>query len=294
MSPVYSSPKSESAAAATAPARLAKDFDGQALWRTAPDGTTYVVTLRSGVLERYRVNEDGTATLVDSSPPPLGHRLSVPAFILGALLFVGGGLAADATGDERFTVLVIAGWILWIAGIAGRGWAEHLESRAHKAYGGKGEWHAPTNLRNWNPRTSSQLAAVEKIAEEHDGIAFVRDDGARTIDVVALRKGRVERYWVDEHGQAELAGTDPSGTPYLIDRILKATALALFLGLFAVGLFAREHKGQLLLALIAALASVMFLGWRNDPERRVRRRLRSGADRGEWTEIRTREPENGG
>lgn len=291
MSPVYRSPSSGSAAAATTPARLARDFHGQVLWRTTREGTTEVVALRDGILERYRVHEDGTVTLVESSDRALGRRWTYAALAIGALLFVGGGLAADA-GHPQMAVLVVAGWLLWVAGIVHGGLGEDLARRARKAYGGKGEWHAPTNLRDWMPRTSAQLAAVEQIAEEHSGLAFVSDVGARTVDVLAARKGHVERYWVDEQGRAELAESNPPGTPQILGQALKYVAIALGLGILGVGFLVQEHKVALLVALIAALAVVMFLGWRNDPEAQLRRRLKRGADGERWIEIRTREPDN--
>jgi hypothetical protein len=291
LSPVYSSPKSGTTAAATAPARLAREFRGPTLWRTAPDGTTDVVTLRGDVLERYRVHEDGTATLLDSSDPLIGRRWGFTALAIGALFFVGGGLAAEA-GHSRLVVLVVVGWLMWVAAIVVLGRGQDLDSRAHRAYGGKGEWHAPTDLRNWTPRTSAQLAEVEQIADEHAGTAYVRDVGARTVDVFAVRKGRVERYWVDESGRAEVAETSGPGAPYLIDRALKAVALLLWLGLLAVGLVVQERKGLLIALILAALAVVMLLGWRNDPETRLARRLKRGAGGEHWIEIRTREPDN--
>lgn len=291
MSPVYRSPSSGSAAAATTPARLARDFHGQVLWRTTREGTTEVVTLRDGILERYRVHEDGTVTLMDSSDRALGRRWTYAALAVGALLFVGGGLAADA-GHPQMAVLVVAGWLLWVAGIVNGGLGEDLARRARKAYGGKGEWHAPTNLRDWMPRTSAQLAAVEQIADEHSGLALVSDVGARTVDVLAVRKGRVERYWVDEQGRAELAESDPPGTPQILDQALKYVAIALGLGILGVGFMVQAHKGALLVGLIAALVAVMVLGWRNDPETRLRRRLKRAADGQGWIEIRTSEPDN--
>ena len=196
MSPVYSSPKSGTAAAASAPARLAKDFDGQVLWRTTPDGTTYVVALKKGNLERYRVNDDGTVTLVDSSPRRFGRRWLIALFVVGGLLFVGAGIASES--HPELTPLVVVGWLLWGAGVIIGGLGQDLERRAHRAYGGKGEWHWPTDLQGWEPRSSLQLAAVERIADDHAGSAYVHDAGARTVDVVGVRRGRVDRFWVDE------------------------------------------------------------------------------------------------
>jgi hypothetical protein len=288
VSPVYSSPKSGSAAAATTPARLAKEFDGHVLWRTTSDGTTYVVALRKGNLERYRVNDDGTTTRVDSSPRRLGRRWLVALFVVGGLLFVGAGIASES--HPELTPLVVVGWLLWAAGIVIGGLGQDLPRRAHRAYGGKGQWHAPTDLWAWTPQSAAQLSAVERIADEHAGVAYVRDVGARSVDVVGVRKGRIERYWVDEHGDAGLLEVTDSRGSYLAERILRYTFLALWLGLTAVLLAVEERKGLLIALIVGALAVVMLAAWRSDPEGRLMRRLKSGAD--DWIEIRTQEPEN--
>jgi hypothetical protein len=288
VSPVYSSPKSGSAVAATTPARLAREFDGHVLWHTTSDGTTYVVALRKGNLERYRVNEDGTATLVDSSSRRFGRRWLVALFVVGGLLFVGAGIASES--HPELTPLVVVGWLLWIAGIVIGGLSQDLARRAHRAYGGKGQWHAPTDLRTWKPQSAAQLSAVERIADDHAGAAYVRDVGARTVDVVAVRKGRVERFWVDEHGDADLLEVTDSRGPYLAERILRYAFLALWLGLIAVLLAVEERRGLLIALIVGALAIVMLAAWRSDPEGSLVRRLKSGPD--EWVEIRTQEPEN--
>ena len=255
-----------------------------------PDGTTYIATLRDGTLERYLVHEDGSTTLVDSSSGRFGRRWLYATLALGGILFVGGGLAADATDRPGLAVVVVAGWLLWAAAIIVGGRGADLAGRAHRAYGGKDEWHFPTDLRGWEPRSSAQLAAIERIADEHAGVAYVRDVGARTVDVSAVGKGRVNRYWVDEAGNAEVAETSAVGAPYLIDRALKATALCLWFGLIVVAFAVQEHKGLLIAVVVAALTLVMLLGWRNDPEARLSRRLKSGVDH--WIEIRTQEPDN--
>jgi hypothetical protein len=289
LSPVYSSPKSGTAAAATAPARLAREFREPTLWRTAPDGTTDVVTLQGSVLRRYRVNDDGTAELLDSSDCP--RRWGWVALATGGLLFVGGGLASEAV--EQMAVVVVLGWPLWILGMVLLGRSGDLASRAHRAYGGKGQWHAPTDLREWTPRSSAQLAAVEEIAEDHGGVAFVSDVGARTVDVVAVKTGRLERYWVDEAGRAELAGSSGSRGPYVAHLLVMSTAMLIFFALLAVIFAVEEHKILLILVLVPALGAALVFGWSVDPDARVERRLKRGSDGRQWIDIRTREPDGG-
>jgi hypothetical protein len=246
------------------------------------------VALRKGSLERYRVNDDGTATLVDSSSRRFGRRWLVALFVVGGLLFAGGGIASES--HPELTPLVVVGWLLWVAGIVIGGLGQDLARRAHRAYGGKGQWHAPTDLRQWTPRSTAQLAAVERIADEHAGVAYVRDVGARTVDVLGVGKGRIERYWVDEHGDAGLLEVTDSRGPYLAERIFRYTFLALWLGLIAVLLAVEERRGLLIALIVGGLAVVMLAAWRSDPEGRLVRRLKSGAD--EWVEIRTQEPDN--
>ena len=291
VSPVYSSPKSGSAAAATTPARLARAFDGQVLWRTTSDGTTEVVALRKGNLERYRVNDDGTATLVDSSSGWFNRRKLYAMLAVGALLFVGGGLGAEGFDRPPFAPLIIAGWLLWCGAIVFGGRSEDLAGRAHRAYGGKGQWHAPTDLRDWEPRTAEQLAAVEAIADDHGGVAYVQDVGARTVDVVAVRKGRTERFWVDEHGQAHLVERSGPRAPYVAERVLGAIAVALWLGLLAVFFVVDGSRGVLIALIVGTLVLIGLVGSLMDPESRLAGRLKRGPH--EWIEIRTKEPDGG-
>ena len=51
-----------------------------------------------------------------------------------------------------------------------------------------------------------------------------------------------------------------------------------------------ERRGFLIALIVGALAVVMLAAWRSDPEGRLVRRLKSGAE--EWIEIRTQEPDN--
>jgi hypothetical protein len=249
------------------------------------------LSLRKGNLERYRVNDDGSVTLIDSSSGWFNRRWLYAMLAVGGLLFAGGGFASEAADKPGLAPVAIAGWVLWATAIVLGGLSEDLARRAHRAYGGKGEWHRPTDLRGWEPRHAEQLAAIERIADEHAGTAYVRDVGARTVDVVGVRKGRVERFWVDEHGQDQVIERSGPRAPYVAERILQGTALALWLALLAVAFVVEERKGLLIGLTVAALIVVVIAASSVDPETRLARRLKSGAD--EWVEIRTKEPDGG-
>ena len=68
---------------AAAPARLAEEYGGRALWRARLNGELEVATVRDGYMYRHLVNEDGTTTLIDSAPPPPGYRWSVATVCAG-------------------------------------------------------------------------------------------------------------------------------------------------------------------------------------------------------------------
>ena len=279
----YRSPRTGSAAAATTPARLAQEF-GEVLWRERPDGGIEVATIRKGQVDLYAVNDDGSTALLKSSPPPLSRRLAPPAALLGIALFVGGAATDNAWG-------AVPGFILLLAVMVASARANNLAARL----GEKSEWHTPTALGEWTPRSSAQLEAVERIAEEHDGTAYVRDVGSRTVDVAAMRGGRFERYWVDELGRSELADAKPASARYLLDRALQTAAFAIWLGILAVAFAVDENKFVVLIALIGLLGTVMFFGWRNERRYALEHLVKRLADDGyPWIEIRTRVEESDG
>jgi hypothetical protein len=132
----YRSPRSGSAAAATAPARLKQEFE-DVLWRELPEGGFEIAARRQDHVERLHVSDNGRMRQLATITLP-------------------------AKGRRRRKVL-----------------ESHL--------GRRDEWHEPTDLKGWMPRTSAELAAVEQIADEHNGLALVRDVGGATIDVCAPR-----------------------------------------------------------------------------------------------------------
>src|SRR2546430_11326641 len=80
MTRVYRSPTSGSAAAATTPARLAREFDSQVRWRERPGEEIEVAILRDGRVDRCLVDEDGSTTLLASSPPSSASLWGKPVF----------------------------------------------------------------------------------------------------------------------------------------------------------------------------------------------------------------------
>jgi hypothetical protein len=261
-----------SAAAATTPSRLAQELGGQALWRKRADGRLEVALLRGRSIERYVVDEAGRTTLVAVSPATWwerwASRIGIGGWLLGLTAMIVAWITdpdGRSAGVAIVAALLIAFALFWIGGSASAR-ADDLRSRLKKLGEDPDEWYEPTNLHEWVPRSGEQLAAAERIADE-----------------------RVERYWVDEYGQAGLVEALPPHAAYFIDRALMGVALALVLALFVVGFLADENKGALLIAIGAGLGAVMVFGWLNDRRNAIERRVKPlGADGRGWVEIRTR------
>jgi hypothetical protein len=113
MSRVYRSPRSRSAAAATAPARLAQEF-GSVLWRERPDGELEVATMQDGRVRRFLVQDDGSATPLESDPAAFGHRWGRPVAFAGWGLGLASIIAMGALG-ENATVWGVAGFFIGMA-----------------------------------------------------------------------------------------------------------------------------------------------------------------------------------
>jgi hypothetical protein len=277
------------AAAVTTPSRIAQAFDkDDVLWRQLPSGEIEVATLVDGAVERHLVHPDGSTTLVGTSPPPPRSGWAVLVAI-GALL-IGGSIAQTALSgtDEGAarTAVFLVGLAALFTGLYRRGKGKDLRVRVRREHHDS-EWHAPTNLHGWTPRTSEQLAAVEHVAEENGGLAFVCGDDAREVEVYAVRKGRLRRFRVDEDGQAVLV--DASGPPvrYRIDQAVQWAGVGVIIG-FVVARPLR-HDTELALALVGTGVALILLstalGNSLALERRVRRLPGPGYP---WIEIRTR------
>ena len=187
------------------------------------------------------------------------------------------------------------GFGLAFAGMTARYRADDLDARLKKI-DRAGKWHEPTNLHGWVPRSAEQLAAVERIADDHDGLAFVRDSGTRTIEVLAMRRGRLERYWVDDVGSSGVEETASLDRRYLADRLLHGLSLLIWLAILAVAFAVRHNKGLLLAVLVGCLALVILAGSLNDRHLALERHVKrlEAADGQMWIEIRTRVEEDDG
>jgi hypothetical protein len=180
-------------AAAIVPARLAGRYK-QVLWRELAGGGLEVAAKEGHRVERLHVYADGSTTPMGASTHRRRLRRTI-AFLLPAacgvavlVIFRFGGLALFVA----FVLLLAAHFAqAWVGSLLG-----HLERELGATY----EWHEPVKLHGWTPHTTAQLTAVEKIATEHDGRAFVSDTGAATIEVLT----RHHRYVLDTEGQVEL------------------------------------------------------------------------------------------
>ena len=234
MPETWHSPRSRSAAVAAAPARLAEEYDGFAVWRLTPNGTLEVATLRDGCLTRHVVNEDGTTAVLESFDSTagyaLGMRLTWVGFAICALIVIGGGiLAPSGASHPGAGVVILATFLVGIAlAWTGGTMREHRSDPRwllRRLGDDPADWQIPPRLHGWQPASSEQLAAAEELAVQHEeGVAYVRDDGDATIQALVLRNRRVDSYWIDRLGNVGLTETLPSrfpGTLSLARRVRK-------------------------------------------------------------------------
>jgi hypothetical protein len=190
-----------------------------------------------------------------------------------ALMALSSSFVGAGTGIPK---LFYAGLALFLLGWLGSLRAADVRSQL----GNKGDWHEPTDLNGWAPRTLAQLTAVERIADDHGGLALVRDIGAATIDVCAPRKGTLDRYALDSRGVLERIEEASSGLEQVRNRVLAPLFFVAWLGLPAAG----SHFGWagVTLGLAIAIAAGTLLA-QQTPERRLKR----GTEGDNWVEIRT-------
>ena len=272
----FRSPSSGSAAAATTPARLAQEFD-EVLWRELPEGGIEVALQREGMVKRLRVHEDGSTSQVASVPLRSHSRADLLAAGGFVLALVAGAVMWSRGDSPGMWAVVVAGVVIYAVGSVSR-W----RAMRWQLGGTRTDWHKPTTLNGWVPRTSAQLSAVERIAEDHKGLAVVRDIGAATIDVRAPRGGGLYHYIVDGSGAVEL-----TETPTSLRKHGTRLVFALWLVAWIVVPEAAESRfggvGAAIGCVIVLVVGVT-VGHLLDAEERLKR----GHDGNHWVEIRTR------
>ncbi len=216
MTKKYRSPTGRTAAAAAAPARLAEEYDGYAVWRDCQDGSLEVATIREGCLYRHLVHDDGRTWVIAHDPHPPGRHwavLSYAGFGFNLLILVGLGI-----GQLSVTSLPL--FFIGMAAVGAGALADQHATdpvrRLCRNPATAGDWHEPSRLSGWVPQTRAQLAAVERLADEHKGVARVRDAAGEAVDVLVRHWGRRVRYVVDASGRADRAELDSldNGVPW--------------------------------------------------------------------------------
>jgi hypothetical protein len=186
--PAFRSPTSLPVAAAVIPARLAAAHD-DVLWRELPGGEIEVAARIGKRVERLRVHHDATTTQLGTS---IHRRWLIKAVLFGGLA-LGAALVVTALGADR--TLGIALLVLFIALAVANDYADSLARHLKRELGVSHEWHAPTRLHGWTPKSTPQLAAVEELANKLGGPVYVAADGA----VTEVIRGS-NRYLLDDEG----------------------------------------------------------------------------------------------
>jgi hypothetical protein len=278
MTPVYRSPSWGSAAAATTPARLAEEFD-QVLWRKLPDGSLEVAVKRDGRVEHLQVHDDGSTSPLATVTVRSVRWATVLAGSGVALGFLSVGLGMLGAGEKVLPVFIASG-VMFLVGWAGSLSDMDLHVRLRPWKG----WHRPTLLNGWAPQTSAQLAAVERIADEHGGLAYVCDSAAATVDVRATRRTGLDRFTVDDRGIVEELDQAVTGSQKLFDRVYIPFAIVIVIGFSVIGAHFGSDAGGIVGFVIAVVVTASL--W----HRTSAERLTRDADSVHWIEIRTREP----
>ena len=205
MTKKYRSPRGRTPGAAAAPTRLAEAYDGYAVWSDRPDGSLEVATVRGGCLYRHRVHLDGTTSIIDHDPhPPSSHWAALSYAGFGFNLLILAGMVTGQLSSHSFP-LFLMGMAVMAVGALANAQATDPVRRLRRNPATAGEWHEPPRLSGWAPRTCAQLEAVERLADEHNGMAQVREAAGDTVEVVARHWGRRRYYLVDDLGHAARA-----------------------------------------------------------------------------------------
>jgi hypothetical protein len=127
-------------------------------------------------------------------------RVVLAGWLLCLTSIVVGGLAAERSDEVAplaaggFVVGCVLFWSGGHASARASGVGDRLKWMKEKTDG----WNVAPELDSWQAATTAQLRAVEDIADDHGGVAFVCGDAIGVVQVLARRGLRVHRLWVDE------------------------------------------------------------------------------------------------
>jgi hypothetical protein len=280
----YRSPTSVPIAVAAAPARLAEEYGGCAYWREMGDAVIEVATMRGSEVQVHRVLADGRTMLVDRWPASAADRWGGRIKAAGVALSAAGFVAAfvvyshgTSGSGAPFMWPLLAGLALVAIGASARGRQRDLGVRVQKR--GGDSWQEATPLEGWTPHSSEQLATVEQLADEHGGLAYVREVESAMVDVLVERGRHIDRYWVDARGQSGLGEQGPPKSPF----VLPVPALALIVA----GILALLSVNDLNRWTIVPIALVLLGVARRPAALSSRARHLARADGRSWTRIQT-------
>jgi hypothetical protein len=178
------------------------------------------VSIDGGVFQRHIVGEDGTIGLAQASPPTLlqrqGRALALTGWVLWGAGLVGLGIASPDGRDVPgwaavFFVMLVIGGCLFVGGGIAYSRGHELGSRLKRRGDSVAGWNVAPMLNGWMPTTTAQLAAVEDLADRHGGVAFVRDDAGKHVEVLVRRNFRIVLSWADMSGSTGVTSNTAAG-----------------------------------------------------------------------------------
>ncbi|MFL5954305.1 MAG: hypothetical protein ACJ76I_09385 [Gaiellaceae bacterium] len=192
--------------AAVAVATLSEGHDGGALWHERADGGLEVAAVDNGCLCLHLVHDDGTTAVIDRLPPARGRREARSVSYAGTAL-CGLSLITAPAGVMSFAsaaVVFVTGMAVMGAGMSVALYEGSIAFRLRHRRDQGDEWHEAINLDRWIPRTMTQLTAVKDLADRNKGIAYVRDRGGVSLDVVVPAAWQTaHRFRLDGDGLVE-------------------------------------------------------------------------------------------
>jgi hypothetical protein len=233
----YGFAKADPGAAIEAADELARRYAEGSMRRVQAEGTIDLVGCRGTYSRRFfrhRVEADGTSYLVDESTPPAEFGFDIALMVGGAFVFVAAILIALAKRSDDMGAEVTIGFLGFIAGLVGivRANRYSVEWYVRDTFGTDTGWRRVVKPTTWAPGSFSQMATVERLADEHRGKALVRREADGSVTTLTLRRGRMIRHRVTADGGLQLISEGSRPLRYVLGASL--IAVAIFGGILAI------------------------------------------------------------